>query len=382
MKRLLCLALTLLCAAALHAKQTGYAVTVSNPLAEPRADEIVELRAPAGKWLVHDAEGRLIPSQITHDGLLIFPADVKASGEATYTLTPASIPYAYATRACGRVYPERVDDVAWENDLTAYRAYGPALQKTGERAFGFDVWCKRGTGEPVVEKRYFDELSRGITYHQDHGNGLDCYKVGPSLGAGTPALMPGGTLLMPWAYEKAEILDNGPLRFTVRLTYPPKAFGGAQGIVETRLISLDAGSHFNKTAVSYAGLSAPTPLAVGIVLHDKSPTIAANDRLVYADPTDRKPSAGLGKIFVAALFPTPVEKTLTHPITGPDAKLAAAHANLLGVTTLAPGQTFTYWWGSGWSKGAIPTWADWQGCVETTLRRLRAPLTVSLKPLD
>ena len=42
--------------------------------------------------------------------------------------------------ACGRQYPERLDDVAWENDRAAYRAYGPALQEKGERAFGYDIW--------------------------------------------------------------------------------------------------------------------------------------------------------------------------------------------------------------------------------------------------
>lgn len=81
--------------------------------------------------------------------------------------------------------------------------YGPALQATGERAFGYDVWVK-SVREPVVEARYAselnpetmeqiaklkktnpqaaDELYRSVSYHVDHGNGLDCYKVGPTLG--------------------------------------------------------------------------------------------------------------------------------------------------------------------------------------------------------
>lgn len=86
-----------------------------------------------------------------------------------------------------------VDDVAWENDLTAFRAYGPALQETGERAFGYDIWTKYNTTEPVVEARYEGELNpdmkakiaelgktdpkaaqelyRSVSYHVDHGNG-------------------------------------------------------------------------------------------------------------------------------------------------------------------------------------------------------------------
>lgn len=353
-------------------------VTVTNPLDEARANEIVAVPDCQGAWLVHDAQGTLLPSQTTHDGALLFPATVAAKGAATYTLTPTRVPITYQTIACGRVYPERVDDVAWENDRVAFRAYGPALQKTGERAFGFDVWCKRATALPVVEKRYFDELSRGITYHQDHGNGLDCYKVGPSLGAGTPALLQDGALLMPWAYQKAEILDNGPLRFTVRLTYPPKTVGAAKDVVEERLISLDAGTHFNKTTVAYRNLPAETPLAVGLVLHDDGPTHAEPGLIAYADPTDR-PGKNLGPIFVAALFPTPVGETRTLPIPAADRKAAGADAHLLGVTPLAPGQAFTYWWGAGWAKGDIPDWAAWQTCAQTALRRLRAPLQVSVK---
>ncbi len=368
----------LLAAAIAPAKGKMLTVTVSNPLDAPRAGELVAIPDCPGNWLVHDAKGRLVPSQPAHDGALLFPVALPAKGAATYTLTPAQLPLTYQTIACGRVYPERVDDVAWENDRVAFRAYGPALQKTGERAFGFDVWCKRATPFPVVEKRYFDELSRGVTYHQDHGNGLDCYKVGPTLGAGTPALLLDGALLMPWAYQKAEILDNGPLRFTVRLTYPPKTVGAAQNVVEERLISLDAGSHFNKTIVTYRNLPAATPLAVGLVLHDKGPTLATEGLIAYADPTDR-PGKNLGPIFVAALFPTPVQETRTLPIPAADRKAAGADAHLLGVTTLAPGQSFTYWWGAGWAKGDVPDWAAWQTCAQTALGRLRAPLQISVK---
>ena len=118
------------------------------------------------------------------------------------------------------MYPERVDDIAWENDRAAYRCYGPALQKSGERAFGNDVWLKN-TPELVVEQRYFVEdttkpiiaelkkkdpakakaLEMKTSYHYDHGNGLDCYKVGPTLGCGAPAILEGDDLVYPYCYR-------------------------------------------------------------------------------------------------------------------------------------------------------------------------------------
>ena len=41
-----------------------------------------------------------------------------------------------------RFVPERKDDFAWENDLIAFRAYGPALRYFPEDS-GFDAWPKR-----------------------------------------------------------------------------------------------------------------------------------------------------------------------------------------------------------------------------------------------
>lgn len=79
-----------------------------------------------------------------------------------------------------------------------------------------------------------------VSYHVDHGNGLDCYKVGPTLGGGTAALMSGDSIIYPYCYATQEILDNGPLRFTVKLVYNPLTVKDNSDVIETRLISLDA----------------------------------------------------------------------------------------------------------------------------------------------
>ena len=63
-------------------------------------------------------------------------------------------------------------------------------------------------------------------------------------------------------------LDNGPLRFTVKLEFNPLAVKGDTAVVETSLITLDAGSHLNRTAVSYSNLKESLPIVTGIVLHE------------------------------------------------------------------------------------------------------------------
>ena len=234
-----------LIAFSLLACQSNPEVTISieNTLGTDRIGEMVEvsmedistrLNLPdTAQLVIVDAESQEVPYQITHDGNLIFPASVSANATSTYTITQG-VPATITVRACGRQYPERMDDMAWENDLVAFRAYGPSLQATGERGFGYDLFLKRGTTEPVLEDLYAQELDPAnwqkvnelrktdpkaanelvstFSYHVDHGYGMDCYAVGPTLGAGVAALMADEDIIYPWCYKDYEILDNGPFQ--------------------------------------------------------------------------------------------------------------------------------------------------------------------------
>ena len=161
-----CLAACMLLACANNRPMT---VTVSNPLGVDRSGEMVEVSmdeissrlklADTAQIVVLDAEGNEIPYQITYDDKVIFPATVAAGATATYTIQEG-VPQPVEVKACGRQYPERLDDMAWENDLVAFRAYGPALQAGGERGFGYDLFLKRGTSEPVLEEMYAKELDK------------------------------------------------------------------------------------------------------------------------------------------------------------------------------------------------------------------------------
>ena len=199
------------------------------------SDVVAKLKlADTAQIVVLDADGQQVPYQVTYDEKVIFPATVKANGTATYTIQPGA-PEAFNVIACGKYYPERLDDLAWENDLVGFRAYGPALQARNERGFGYDLFTKYNTTEPILEALYAEELNpekrakiaelkktdpkaaaelqRAISYHVDHGYGMDCYAVGPTLGCGTSALMEGDTIVYPYCYRTQEILDNGSWRF-------------------------------------------------------------------------------------------------------------------------------------------------------------------------
>ncbi len=409
-KKLILLCTTALCC--LSCSESGtITVSVANSLATDRVNELVEIPmeevtarlhlADTAQVVVLDADGQQLPYQITHDGALLFPATVAPESTSLYTVQ-TGVPETFDVQACGRQYPERLDDMAWENDLVGFRAYGPALQATGERGYGYDLFTKRGTTAPVLEELYAKELDpemwkqekelrkrdpkaadafvNTFSYHIDHGYGMDCYAVGSTLGAGVAALMVNDTILYPWCYSEYEILDNGPLRFTVKLTFSPVSVAGDSSVVETRLISLDAGSHLNRTAVSYAGLSQPQSIVAGIVLHEPDGAVVAdaeNGYITYVDPTQGDDN---GKLFMGIAVPGEVSEAKAVLFPDKEKPLrSGADGHLLAISAYAPETEYVYYWGFAWSLTDISTPEAWNAYMADYAEKVRHPLTVTIK---
>lgn len=389
----------------LHAKAANMTVSVSNNDKVQR-QELVEVQmkdvyAKLGlkqgdKFIVKNALGQQVAYQITYDGKLLIEASVRPGGTADFTIMPGE-PKPMKTFVCGKQYPERVDDIAWENDRTAYRVYGPALQRSGEKAYGIDVWVKN-TPNLEVDKRYKTELSnhpkieelkkagkteeaiemeQETTYHFDHGYGLDCYKVGPTLGCGTPALMDGSEIVMPYCYKTYKILDNGPLRFTVQLDYNPFNIGDDKNVTEHRIISCDKGSNFNKMTVWYDGLTKPRDMVAGVVIHseDTKSIVCGANYVLYADPTDN-PAKQNFQIYVGVLFPNGVKNTKSIMYDTPT-NGNAGHG--VGMITYQPNEKYTYYFGSAWSKNDVRTMNEWILRSEESLKAIQEPLKVTVK---
>lgn len=383
-------------------------VTVSNPLDIDRSEMVEVSMDEISNWLkladtaqivVLDAEGTEIPYQITYDDKVIFPATVVAKGTSTYTIQEG-VPQPLEAKTCGRQYPERLDDMAWENDLVGFRTYGPALQISGERGFGYDLFLKRNTSEPILEDLYTKELDKeararaaelrktdpqaasellqSISYHIDHGYGMDCYAVGPTLGAGTAALIDNGEIVYPWCYKDFEVLDNGPLRFTIKLEFNPLTIMGDSNVIETRVITLDAGSHLNRTAVSYTGLQESLPIVTGIVLHDDGAvkTDAANGYMTYVDPTTGTDN---GKVFVGAAFPTDIKEAKVVKYTNDEKEQHGnAKGHILAISNYEPNANYVYYWGFGWDRADIKDINAWNNYMANFAQKIRNPLTVSI----
>ena len=379
------LLLTLLCTTiSLIVKNTGD--TQRQEVAEANLQTVcqqlgVDIDAPL---IVKNAFGQEVTYQKTYDGKLLLHVAVQPLSEAVFTITKGT-PSSFKSFVQGKVYPERADDITWENDRGIYRVYGPALQRSGERSFGTDVWVKN-TPELVVEQRYqmhmwgvgqrdslkhigkaeeANEIYMATSFHHDHGYGLDCYGVGPSLGCGAPALLENGQLRFPYCYKTYRILDNGPLRFTVELTYGITD----DGITEHRLISLDRGSHFNRMTVWYDGIKELKAFTTGVVLHSEDHLLLGKNYVLYADPTDN-PKVHQFQIYVATLFPQGVDKTI---------KFEGTPSHGLGVVSSYKGEPYTYYFGSAWSNYDVRTFAQWQLTADDYLQHLRNPLTIRIQ---
>ena len=330
--------------------------------------------------VIENTAGQEIGYQKTYDGKLLLYISLHPNAKASYTVSKGK-PAEAKSFVFGKMYTSRKDDITWENDLGIYRVYGPALQNTGEQSFGIDVWVKN-TPDLVVEDRYqkdYDgnlledslrkagqkvalrEIDQRTSFHLDHGNGMDAYGVGPSLGCGAPALLKNDQLVFPYCYQTYQIHDNGPLRFTVELTYAPNA----DGITEHRIISLDRGSHFNRMKVWYDGIEKPMTLVSGIVLHSDDHLILGKDYVLYADPTDN-PNLHQSQIYVAVLYPEGVSET----------KMLKGEQNHgLGIVSKYQGAPYTYYFGSAWSLYDVRSQAQWQMIADEFLSNLKQPLT-------
>lgn len=285
-------------------------------------------------------------------------------------LLSLAVPFALSLSAqtSGRVYPERNDDLSWENDLVAFRVYGPQTQKNGERSFGYDLFLKYPEKGPVLELLYGNQCSpsnwakvdslrkidrqlakdfeNSFTYHLDHGFGMDCYAVGSTLGCGVAAIALGDSIVYPWCYESVEILENGPDRFKAQLTFAPKKIGDDEAVVERRVITLDKGSHLNHCEVSYSGLTKQQTIVVGFPMRMDGTQYCDVPKglLAITDPTQGSDN---GKIYLGVVCENPCEKAVI------------IDNHWLLTSTIAPGETFTYNWGFAWDRTDIPTYSQW-----------------------
>ncbi len=277
-------------------QQNQFDVTVSNPTNFDRGIETVKV--DLGQFASKDAfvvlekeSGDEILSQLLDtDGdsiyeAVIFQVSLKAKEAQSFivkqgesSIEPTEV------KTYARFVPERTDDFTWENDRVGFRVYGPKAQKMVEEGVnggtlsgGVDCWLKK-VDYSVINKWYKGYLDNPNYYHQDRGEGLDNYHVGPSLGCGGTGVMYEGNLYPHVNYTAYEVINNGPVNTTFNLDYAPYKAGDAN-IQEKKQLSIDLGSNLTKFVIEVEGTNT---LTTGITLHDKQGEVSVDSTAVWA----------------------------------------------------------------------------------------------------
>ena len=355
------------------------------------------------QFVISDGE-KEVAYQITYDGKVIFPVSLTSGQQVVYTVTKGT-PSEAVTKVCGAHYPKRVDDIAWENDLAGFRVYG----YKEDSASGYDIFTKRSTDLPVIPEMYrlaldpkMKKIEKQIrkvkkdsaerfkwdkmSFHVDHGYGADVYAVGPTLGAGVAALVDNGNIIYPFCYESFEILDNGPLRFTLKLKFRPFKAGNSENVVETRIISLDLGSRLNRTEVIFENLKKSMPIVTGIVVQDKDGKAVGNAEagyIAYPAPTmnfDKQKDVDNGIIYVGNCTPEKVSKAgITYFSDKESKERGNSKGHILMHSTYRKGKVFTYYWGNGWDHADMTSYDQWLEYMEKFSSQKKTDLVIKLK---
>lgn len=350
-------------------------ITVENQLDFDRNGELAEVQTKALKadfanqsYVLKNEKGQEVPYQLLTEGVnsvLIFQADVPAGKSSVYTLEKGR-PAPVVAKTHARQVPERKDDFAWENDFAAYRMYGPALAPENP-SNGVDLWLKC-TDSLVMDKFYADELERHISYHVNHGLGLDCYAVGHTMGAGGIAPY----TAQAWIgnhYDRFEVKVAGPLRSIFTLTYDSILVDNVY-YKEILTITSDAGSLMNKAVVRYEGQETPLKLAAGIFLHkEKGQLFTSEDKQVIAYAENAVSDAGVpqGLNYVGVYIPCADGGTLEE------------NNHFMLLSNYAIGKDFTYYFGGGWSRWKFPEANDWFQATVRFEQTQETPLKVTVQ---
>jgi len=315
--------------------------------------------------VINSVTKKQIPFQLEHQGKaaiqnLLLQIDLKAKSSLTLIIQKGK-PETFRAKTYARFVPERLDDFAWENDKIAFRAYGKALEKTEGDAYGYDVWVK-STNKLVLNDRY-----KRNDYHVDHGEGLDYYHVGYTLGAGNIAPFVKDSIRYSGNYHQWKILDNGPLRSAFELIYDTWNAGGLK-VKVVKTISLDAGSQLNRIENVFTfDDNKPMPVVVGIIRREKPGIISLNEQqgiMSYWEPAAEKD----GTTAVGAILSNPADKMWVD------------QQQLLAKTSVKNNETIVYYAGAAWDKaGQITNSKQWMNYLNHFNEEIKNPLIINIK---
>ncbi|MDR6532401.1 rhamnogalacturonyl hydrolase YesR [Caulobacter rhizosphaerae] len=255
-------------------------------------------------------------------------------------------------RATVRYAPERLDDILWENDRTAHRIYGPALELAEPPSTsGIDAWGKS------VRYPFMTRQLRTGDQHAYHGEGIDYYNVGTFRGAGGLGVWDGGKLWVSRNWKSYKILKDGPDVASFKVDYAPWRAGAARKVWESRTFTLPMGTNFTRLVSTFqSDRKGPLTVAVGITKKPtaKTPGAFSLDKakgvVTFWDVTDPdKGTMGLALLLDPRQIVDVVE----------------TDSDWLVLLKVSPDKPFVYYMGAAWDKGLdFHSRAEWEAYVQ------------------
>ncbi len=356
-----------------------------NSLGINRTDETVEVAVPAGTVptisTLTDEDGNVIPFEVivpsgsTEVTAIRFQATVAAGKTRGYALaegtptTPTKLTYAAIKSPSSRA------DIAWENDLSAYRMYAAKLLTSEPNtAQGVDVWSKK-LATPIIDAMY--DLGN---YHNESQYGVDAYSVnGKRLGCGGVAVVENGHLVMHDPYNTCTVTENGNLAAGFTSLYNNVQAGG-QSYTETLTVETRAGALLNHGTVRLDGPAATVRLAVAIYQHtDMSHVVdgvsfTSEPGLIgwAENKSEGNVTSANARFYQGAYLP------LRGGQKGATIEVIDNHLCLTFDYTVGTEQEFYF--GAGWNIFPTDTYAsddDWFFALEQFRETVLSPLTVT-----
>jgi hypothetical protein len=370
-------------------KENIKVIKINNTLAINRINEIVSIdltqlqnmtNTPEDV-IVKDNKGNLLVTQIVDNNLdgmpdeLLFQVSVTAKSQVEYTLffdkgTVNKKPVSQHT-TFARFVPERTDDYTWENDVVAFRTYGPVAQRLAEEgkeggtlSSGIDLWLKK-VKYSIINDWYAKNLTNPGYYHIDRGEGYDPYHVGKSRGTGGTGIWHEDSLLVSKNFIKHKLISSGPLRAIFELEY---ASWSKFGVKETKRVSLDLGSNFTKFENTiFSEIDIPN-YTIGITLHDEKGDVKLNTQKGIFRHWEPISDSFVGEGIILA--PSDIIRAINHHSKTPD------QSQIL-VLTSPKNNKLVYYSGFAWSKsGQVKSIKDWDAILERQSMIIKNPLII------
>ncbi|REG82070.1 DUF4861 domain-containing protein [Algoriphagus antarcticus] len=315
--------------------------------------------------------------QDDHYEELLFLADIKELETKSYKISlsdEADKAVQSGIKTFARFVPERIDDIAWENDKVAFRTYGPEAQRLtdekltgGTLTSGIDAWLKR-VDYPIIDK-WYQKYVDGGSYHKDSGEGYDPYHVGNSRGIGGVGIWIDDSLYVSKNIISHKILANGPLRSIFEVSYAPWMAGIAT-IQEAKRISIDLGSQLYHMEVSLKCDSPVPNLTTGITLHDGTGDVNSDPKAGWISYWETIDDTKLGTGIVADPADILQELAVRTAVTD------QSHIYLI----LKPTKKISYYAGFAWEKaGEFSSLSEWNQYLKDFSKKLATPLILKFE---